>query len=65
MSAAVLNPGLKAKETVLLPAWICLEILLYILDRVMRVRLNLPTALVLHFELSAVVLVATSCCSMC
>ena len=31
----------------------------------MRVRLNLPTALVLHFELSAVVLVATSCCSMC
>ena len=36
-----------------------------LLDRVMRVRLNLPTALVLHFELSAVVLVATSCCSMC
>ena len=36
-----------------------------LLDRVIRVRLNLPTALVLHFELSAVVLVATSCCSMC
>ncbi len=33
--------------------------------RVMRVRLNLPTSLVLHFELSAVVLVATSCCCMC
>ena len=31
----------------------------------MRVRLNLPTALALHFELSAVVLVATSCCIMC
>ena len=37
----------------------------YILDRVMRVRLNLPTAPELHFEPSAVVLVATSCCSMC
>ena len=37
----------------------------YILDRVMRVRLNLPTALALHFELFAVVLVATSCCYMC
>ena len=36
-----------------------------LLDGVMRARLNLPTALVLHFELSAVVLVATSCCSMC
>ena len=35
----------------------------YILDGVMRVRLNLPTAQVLHFELSAVVLVATGCCS--
>ena len=30
----------------------------------MRVRLNLPTALALHFQLSAVVMVATSCCSM-
>ena len=36
-----------------------------ILDRVMRVRLNLPAALVLHFELPAVVLVATSWCRMC
>ena len=31
----------------------------------MRVRLNLPTALILHyFELSAVILVGTSCCGM-
>ena len=31
----------------------------------MRVRPNLPTALVLPFELSVVVLVATSWCRMC
>ena len=31
----------------------------------MRERRNLPTALVLPFELSAMVLVASSCCSMC
>ena len=64
MSAAVLTPGSQAEETALLPAWFCPEILLYILDRVMRVRLNLPTVLVLHFGLSAVVLVATTCRSM-
>ena len=65
MSAAVLKPGPKAEEAAFLSAWFCPEILSYILDRVMRVRLNLPTALVLHIELSAIVLVATSCCIMC
>ena len=63
MSAAVLKPGPKAEETALLPGFV--SRFCYILDRVMRVRLNLPTALELHFRPSAVVLVATSCCSMC